>query len=500
MPIIPVADYRPDAPAYLGQHATVMSGVFHREDGSVGPLRAPATVATVSGSRPVSAYMARKGDGSVFLYAAMEFNPFIIVKAATTFTGFYTSPNSYPTLMYPWRFAQFGDSVFFSSLTGGLWCHELGSSSLCAQITGAPSGTHIATIEPGFLMLGHLNDATGERPSSLRWSAINDATDWPLIGTTDAASKQSDEQQLPNGGRITGILSSVGGAAGVVLTERSVYRMEYVGAPIVFAFREIARGVGNVCPNASIVVDGRAYFISDSGFQRFDGESVVPFGQGRVSATFLAELDREHLHRVYVAHDPLKKVLVWAYPDLNSTSGNPNKWLVYNYAIDKWADANDPALTMTLIFSARTDRIPMESLGTYFDPPDSLTISLDSATVNGGAPLLGGFNTSFDYVQFTGATLPALVETGETDAAGDRVFVRGIRPLTDAANATAAVGHRNAFSSAITYTPLTAMAATGECPQRISGRYARARVYIPPAATWTYLQGADVRLMPRGRR
>jgi len=497
--VLPVGDFRPDTPAYLGTHSTVLNGVFPRDDGAVGPLRAAAVTAAALSYRPCSAFVARGGNGAVFLYVGVEHHSAIFVRYGPLWGTITTGTRANATLFYPWRFAQFGDGLYFSNWGDGLWSIAIGNAGAATQVAAAPGGAHIATIEPGFLMLGHINDGT-EKPSSLRWSALNDASDWPTVGTTDAASKQSDEQELPNGGKITGILASVGGVAGAVLTERSIYRVEYVGAPLTFAFREIVRGVGSMCPNGSISVNGVAYFVSDDGFMRFDGQGIAPIGQGRVSRTFLADVDREHLHRVYVAHDQARKILVWAYPTTAATGGNPNKWLIYSYAADRWSDCTDAGIPTVLMFPALADSLRVDTIDGYLGSPDSLSVSLDSGTLNGGAPLLAGFNASYQYVQFTGATLAARVETGEADAQGRRVYVSGVRPLTDAGTLTAQTGHRVNFTASPTYTTGTAPGADAICPQRIATRYARARVDIPAGTTWTYLQGADVTLRAEGKR
>ena len=497
MTILPVGDYRPDVPAYLGTHATVATNVFPRPDGSDGPLKAATVVATGLSGQPVSAYMARSGDGTVYQYVAVAYANTINRKYGSTYAGFFTgSSGGGATVLFPWRFTQFGERLVAVNPASGLWYHTITTTNNFTQATAAPRAAFIATIEPGFVMLGRINDGT-ERPAGLRWSAINDGTDWPVVGTSDAASKQSDDQDLPNGGAVTGILAAVGGGAACVLTERSVYRVDYIGAPSIFSFREIIRGSGNICPNGAIAVRGIAYYVSEEGFQRFDGQAETPIGLGRVSRTFLDSVDRENLHRVYVAHEPNRKLLVWAYPDTTATNGNPNRWLIYSYATDKWRYSDDPGIECCLIFTAQQDGTSLDLIAS----PDSMTsTSMDSTTIGGGSPLLAGFNTSNQFVTYTGATLAALVETGETDDKGRRVFVSGLRPLTDAAAPTAAVGYRDTFNASIAYTSLTGIEATGVCPQRINTRYARARVYIPAAATWTYLQGVDVQMQRAGKR
>jgi len=498
MPIIPTGDYRPDAPAYLGTHATTAANIYPRPDGTDGPLREGVAVSFSLSVAPAQAFMARRGDGAVFCYAAVPGAFTINLKSGTAWTGLFHNAPGTSTALFPWRFTQFGDALVVTNPASATITHPVGSLQHFTPIAGAPAAAFIATIEPGFVMLGHTADADGPHPNRLHWSGINDHTVWPAPGTTEAASAQSDLQDLPIGGAITGILAAVGGVAGCVLTEQAVYRMEYVGAPAIFAFREVARGVGNVCPNGAISVNGLAYFVSDEGFMRFDGQSLSPIGQGRVSSFFWQTVDRENLHRVNVAHDPIRKILVWAYPTVLASGGNPDRWLIYSYATDRWRYAD---ITCTLLFTAMQDRYPLDSFDAYFpDGMDGTAVSLDSAAVNGGAPLLMSFNAGFALVAHRGNALPALVDTGETDSGGRRVHVSGIRPLTDAANATASVGYRDTFASAVAFTALSGPEADGVCKQRINTRYARARIYIPPAATWTYLQGADVQFKAAGKR
>jgi hypothetical protein len=427
--------------------------------------------------------------------------PAIYRRSATVFANYFTGTTGNATPLFPWRFTQFGDVVLATNPVNGMVSQTIGSSDNFAAVSGPPAAAFIATIEPGFVMVGYTSDGTRDYPNRLHWSGINDHTSWPTVGTSAAASAQSDTQDLPNGGSITGILAAVGGVSGCILTERAVYRLEYIGAPAVFAFREVVRGIGNVCVNGSVAVNGLAFFISEDGFQAFDGATVRPIGQGKVSATFWGEVDRENLHRVNVAHDPLRKVIVWAYPTSAATSGNPNKWLVYSYATDKWTLADDAGVTVSLLFTAMQDRIPLDNLDTYFPPnADGVTMSWDGAAANGGAPWLAGFDTSNRYVTFTGANLAARVETGETDAQGRRVFVSGIRPLTDAGSLTAQVGYRASFADSVTYTTAQTRGVDYMAPARIATRYARARVNIPAGTTWTYLQGADVMFRAEGKR
>jgi len=498
MTVIPVGDYRPDVPAYLGTHATVADNIYPRSDGSDGPLRGPVAMTGDVGGEVMGAACMRDSAGVIYVIAGITDD--ILIQNGLTWTGKGSAAYG-ATRAKPWRFAQFGDNAVAVCGNEADQNWPLGGAGDFVDLSAsAPEAHFVATMEPGFLMLGHIYDGT-IRPSALRWSAINDHTDWPTIGTSDAAAKQSDEQELPNGGAISSLAAAVGGAAGAVWTEKSIYRIEYVGAPAIFAFREISRGTGCMCPNATIVLNGVAYYISEEGFCSFDGQSETLIGFGRVSRTFLSTVDTQNLDRVYVTADPLRKIIVWAYPDVAAANGHPNNWLIYNYAADRWRHANDPSLVTQLVFPSRSVAYTVDTLDTVLPSGmDAYDFSLDSPLYAGGLRLLAGFDTDNQMVSFEGTTLAALVETGETDMQGRRGFVKGIRPLTDAPNASAAVGFRNAFSSQVEYGPLTSMQVTGICPQRVSARYLRARLYIPAGEAWTYLQGADVMMKQGGGR
>ena len=502
MTIVPVGDFCPDIPAYLGQHATVATNIYPRSDGSDGPLREPITMSIPAnaggvGTDVMGAVAMRDSTGAIYLMAGT--NDDLLLQNGLTWTGKGSATYS-ATRAHPWRFAQFGDYAIAACRGDPPQNWLLGDGADFVDLTGAPNAAFVATFEPGFLMLANIDDGM-VKASSLRWSAINDHTDWPTIGTTDAAAKQSDEQQLPNGGAITGLAGAVGGAAGAVWTEKAVYRVEYIGAPAIFAFREIVRGSGCMCPNATIVLGGVAYYISEEGFQAFDGQAERAIGFGRVSRTFLNSVNMGALDRVCVTADPLRKIIVWAYPDAAAPDGHPNRWLIYNYASDRWRYSDDPSVRVEFLFPSRSVAYTLDTLDTVLPAgADGYDISVDSPLYAGGIRLLAGFNTSHQLQSFEGATLAALVETGETDAKGMRAFATGIRPLTDAPNATAAVGYRDTFSGQVQYGPLTPMEVTGICPQRVNSRYMRARIYIPAGDAWSYIQGADVMMKSGGGR
>lgn len=497
MTIVPIGDYRPDVPAYLGTHATQASNIFPRSDGTDGPLRGPVNLTTtISTTAVYGACTVRAVDGTSYTLAGTANALWWQSGTGWTNASGASAPYS-ASAVGVWRFAQFGQNILATDYDDAIQTSTFGGTF--ADLGGTPpKARFIQTFEPGFVMLGYINDGS-ERGSTVRWSELNDAASWPTIGSSAAAAAQSDEQDLPNGGAIMGLQAAVGGAAGAVWTAHSIYRVEYIGAPQVFAFREIARGSGCMCANGTVTVNGTAFYVSEEGFQAFDGQAETAIGFGRVSRTFLNEVDTQQLHRVWVTVDPIRKIVIWAYP--RAGSAYPDRWFIYSYATDKWRYADASSIQCQLLFPARSAGYNLDSIDTVLDVPDNLGgFSFDSQLYDGGLRLLAGFSTSGRLVSYEGTTLGAVAETGETDASGKRVFVSGVRPLTDASDATAAIGGRGNFTDLPVYTQFRAAGVDGVCPQRIDTRYARALINIPAGSEWTYLQGADVIARAAGKR
>lgn len=509
MPIVAVADWTPDAADYLSSGLTVATNTFPREDGSDGPMRAPAQLTDALASACKGAILCSNGLGSTEIIAGTTTDLYSSAgslswtdRGATTF--------AVPT-GYDWRFAQFGTRVFAVNFADGLLQRTIGAAANFAAVSAAPKARYAVTIEPGFLMLGYYLEGGTTYRNGVAWSALNDATDWPTVGSADAISKQSDRQSIAIGDSITGITPAVGGAQGAVFTERAVYRVEYVGSPLIFNFAPVDQSRGCVAPGSLIHVGQVAYFLSEEGFMAFDGSTVAPIGFGKVDRFFWNDVASANLLAMRSTVDPYHRLIVWAYP---AKSGG-TRWLSYCYANGRWRYGNDSTLAveafvqrvapgvddalMTLAVNAFGwgGRLLIEP-GSYLlinNSGDRLLLGDDSR-----ANFIAAFDTSHKLVGYAGKTLAATIETGEADLQGKRVLVSGIRPLTDATTVSSAVGYRDAFGSRVLYATATQMEVTGICPQRISTRYARARITMPAESEWIYLQGADVMVRPEGKR
>lgn len=129
---------------------------------------------------------------------------------------------------------------------------------------------------------------------------------------------------------------------------------------------------------------------------------------------------------------------------------------------------------------------------------DAMTTSLDNILTVSIARL-AGFDASGALGIFNGPNLEAVLETPEYDA-GQRVFVSGARPFSDAPQIFMSIGAKSSGQSAAAYTSESQIGVDGTCPQRIDTRYARAKMRIPAGVVWTYAMGVEPVAQPGGDR
>lgn len=390
-----------------------------------------------------------------------------------------------------WSFAQFGDLVIAANYVDACQKFPLtGGATRFAPLGGNPPNARFVATVRDFLVLGRIAGA----PNRLRWSAIDDAESWAIDPAT-----QADQQELPDGGWIQGV---VGGEFGTVFQERSIKRMTYVGAPVVFQFDEIGRNVGATIEGSIAAWENLCFFVHSTGFYSLLGaQSLEPIGDGRVDRWFWNDIDQSYLYRVSATVDQVNKLYVLSYPGAGNAGGTPNRLLIYNWAVGRWSRAE---VELELLYTGLSQAgYTLDGLDAVSGSLDALGFSLDSPVWSGvGRLFLAGFDPAHRMGYFTGPAMAATVDTPELQLfAGRRALLRALRPVVDGGQPTVRVGTRDRATDPVAWGPATAATPAGLCPVRASGRYHRARIALPAGAAWTHIQGIDeLQARPEGRR
>jgi hypothetical protein len=387
-----------------------------------------------------------------------------------------------------WEFAAYGDT--FLGVNGvdplQVWTLDVSSAFVNASASAsAPVAKHIAVVRD-FVMLGNIGTDTDK----VQWSQI----DTPLRYTA-SRTKQSDSQVLPGTGQVQRI---TGGDFATILTSRSIWRGDYVGSPLVFRFDEMAPGIGCRAPGSVARFQNTTFFLSESGFYKFDGVNAVPIGSERVDRTFLDDLNSSFLYRITSVIDPVQKLYIVSYPSVASTDGTCDKLAIYGWAVNRWTFAE---ASLEWLFINLSGGYTLEGLDP-FGTMDTLAFSLDSSVWLGGAAFLAGIDTGHRITRFTGSALTARFTTGEGQLfEGGRAFINNVAPMVQGDSSTAIsvqIGQRDRTIDSITWGAASTMNSIGSCPVRSSARYQRLRMEI--SGGFDHASGSNIDAVPDGVR
>ncbi len=379
------------------------------------------------------------------------------------------------------RFTQFGNAIIGTNNSDPIQSFTLGTSTAFADLSGSAPKCKFLTVVRDFVVTAFTTESSTVYPARVRWSGINDETTWGSSQVT-----QADFQDIPDGGQIVGIR---GGEFGIVLMEKGISRMSYIGTPFIFQFDNISRGKGCIAAGSIAQVQGVTFFLSDDGFYICDGQNVTPIGSEKVDRWFFSNADESGFDSMSAAIDPVRKLVIWNF----KTTFAQRKLVIYNFNTKKWTygDAGTD-----FISDASTSATTLEGLDSISASIDALTVSLDSILYMGGKYFLGGTSGAY-VVTYNGANATANIVTGDLNAGG-RSVVTLARPLVDGGSATVSVASRTLLSEQPSFGTAVAADSENRVSLRSNGNYHQFQVI--PTGQWKTAVGLDVELQGQGVR
>jgi hypothetical protein len=116
--------------------------------------------------------------------------------------------------------------------------------------------------------------------------------------------------------------------------------------------------------------------------------------------------------------------------------------------------------------------------------------SLDSYIAS-TAPDIAQFDVNNQLAFFGGPPIEAIMDTSEQGTDGQRVRVRGIRPVTDAQSFLVSCSRRENLAQTPIYVTEVSPPRAGIAPFNVSTRYSRGRLHILAGTPWTYAAGLE---------
>lgn len=255
---------------------------------------------------------------------------------ATAYTsGYANSPR--------WQSSQIGTG-FLANNGSDVPQYMAASGTNFANIANWPTGLRTNSIRPflSFLVMTGYTDGSTEYPYTVRWSDEFDSTTVPSSYDITSTTNLAGENIL--GGRFGRLVDSLPLAgSNIIYAERGAYAMSFIGAPLVFAFRELFDDGGIANRGAVCVFDNRHFVVGRDDIYVHDGSTKQSVASNRVKETFFDAI--ADTRSIFVVNDAAKNEIWVGYADKNSSNAETaNRALVWDYSSDAWTFRDIPAL------------------------------------------------------------------------------------------------------------------------------------------------------------
>lgn len=391
MAIIPVREWIPDA-ADLGNPGSIQIVNAVPSVNSYGPFKSLQITTGALDARPRGAIEAKDYDGNTFNYAGDAAKLYQL--SGTTWSDVSIAGGYSTGTEEIWEFARWKNKVLATNYSDDPQQITFGGTNFSDLTTDFKCRT-IAVVRD-FVVVGNTTDGTdGAVTDRVRWSAFNDETDFTVDPSTG-----SDSRDLKKGA----IQRIVGGEYGVIISDKTAFRMTFAFAPQWFQVDEVANSYGTIARGSVVFLGDTVFYLSESGFVALIGGAQVDstFAAAKVNKFIRNDLDEDNLHRVSAVADPRSGRIMWAYPGSGNTAGRPNKIIVYDTNLNRWGLIEDE---IELIWRSRGVATTLEELDDF---------ALGSELVSNG-----DFASDTVWVKGTGWTIASGVATHAAGSASD---------------------------------------------------------------------------------
>lgn len=467
-------EWLPDQPGVIGA-LTTAKNCYPRAVG-YGPFLQEEDYTADASQDLTNVVAARTVNGDTRVFASGTTKLFLL--DSTDFTLDDVSGTTY-TNATMWKFTQFGNKLIAASEFHTMQAYDLTSTSNFDVLASDAPKAKFVTVVRDFVVTGFQTDY----PSRVQWSGINNETTWASSGTT-----QADFQDIPDGGRVQGV---TGGEFGLVLMDRSLYRMSYIGTPLIFQFDNISRNLGCYEANSVIQWQGITYFLSDDGFYACDGQNVVNIGAEKVNRYFFNTLRESEIDKMSAAVDPAKNLIMWGYPCTDLTY----RVIMYHAQTKRWSYADT---SVNRIASSSSPGVTLEGLDAFSTSIDALMTSLDSRLWVGGKLQLAGVKGA-KIITFTGSPKTATIDTSDIEANPVQSMITMVKTVVDNGSGAVAVQSRLTLDQTVDFPAVSPASSENRVGVRSYGRFHRVRLQ-PSGDNWSSAIGVDLEIQQAGTR
>jgi len=178
-----------------------------------------------------------------------------------------------------------------------------------------------------FLMVFGTNDygSSTMDPMLIRWSAQDDIYNW-----TPDATNQAGSTRLSHGSEIVTTIQTRQEI--VVLTDSSVYSLQYLGPPYVWQAQLLGDNISITGPNAAVIASGIVYWMGVDKFYLYDGR--VQTLSCDLRRYVFNDINQGQSQQIFCSTNEGFNEVWWFYCSANSFT--VDRYVVYNYLEKVW--------------------------------------------------------------------------------------------------------------------------------------------------------------------
>ena len=229
-----------------------------------------------------------------------------------------------------WTLDNFGQDLIACPAGGAIYYWDPSGQLQNAQIVGGNgplvnSGIFVAMPERQVIAYGSSFTLSPD-PMLVRWSDIEDFTQWVATPTNQAGS-----YRIPTGSKI--VAGIQGPQQGLLWTDLDLWAMQYIGPPFVYGFNKIGSNCGAVSRHCTGQLNGAIYWMSQKQFfmSMGSGPQTIPCP---VWDVIFQNINTSYLYKVTCGVNSQFNEVTWYYPSASSTEND--SYVKYNTVLQQW--------------------------------------------------------------------------------------------------------------------------------------------------------------------
>ena len=328
-------------------------------------------------------------------------------------------------------------------------------------------------------------------PMLIRWSAQDDVYNW-----TPDATNQAGSTRLSHGSQIIAYVQTRQEI--VVLTDSSVYSLQYLGPPYVWQSQLLGDNISIISPNAAIIASGVVYWMGVDKFYSYDGR--VQTLNCDLRRYVFSDLNQQQAAQVFCGTNEGFNEVWWFY--CSSGSSLIDKYVIYNYfekvwyygtmARTAWLDSGLREYPLAAVYTPTTSTGNLVNHEQGINNDETATTAAIDAYISSSEFDIGdGHNFAFVW-----RVLPDLTFSGSTDGTSPEATLT-LYPMYNSGSGTNNPVANTAYSINLSANPETF---TGEVYTRVRGRQLIIKMESNKIGTTWQLGAPRLDIRPDGRR